>query len=87
MTVINRLAYHMRRLDWLVTNGFINTSTVKLDRPIFLLGNQGGGNTFLSRMIRRNSAVVSVGGGNDYWTSADEMQKVYSIPFRITCNE
>jgi hypothetical protein len=69
----------MRRLDWLVTNGFITTSTVKLDRPIFLLGNQGGGNTFLSRMIRRNSAVVSVGGGNDYWTSADEMQKVYSI--------
>ena len=49
---------------------------VKIDRPVFLLGFHGGGNTLLSRMIRRNKDFVSVSGNYKYWSGADEMQNV-----------
>lgn len=47
-----------------------------IDRPIFLLGVQGGGLTLVSRMLRRHPRVVSVTGNHRYWAGADEMQNV-----------
>lgn len=53
-----------------------NYSDVSIDRPIFLLGTQGGGLTLVSRMIRRNRSVVSISGNRTYWAGADEMKSV-----------
>lgn len=48
-----------------------------IDRPIFILGTQGGGLTLLTRMLRRHGHVVSGAGGAEYWTAADEIQNIY----------
>ena len=46
---------------------------VPLDRPIFFLGVQGGGETIVGRCLRRNDAVVSMSGSSSYWTGIDEL--------------
>lgn len=53
-----------------------------IDRPIFLLGNQGDGITLISRFLRRHPEVVSCSGNSNYWTGADEMQRAmeYRLP-------
>jgi hypothetical protein len=58
---------------------------VEIDRPIFLLGNQGDGVTLISRFLRRNRSVVCVSGNSLYWTGADEMQRAmeYRLPRRL----
>jgi len=48
-----------------------------VDRPIFILGVQGGGLTLLTRMLRRHGSVVAGAGGPGYWSSADEIQNIY----------
>ena len=35
---------------------------IEIDRPIFVLGVQGGGLTLLTRMTRRNEDVLTIGG-------------------------
>ncbi|MFQ6616372.1 MAG: sulfotransferase [Fidelibacterota bacterium] len=59
-----------------VSRLFRSYEGVVIDRPIFLLGNQGGGLTLVSRMLRRNPRVVSVTGNHHYWAGADELQNV-----------
>ncbi len=58
----------------------------KVDRPIFLLGVQGGGLTLVSRMLRRHPRVVSVTGNHRYWAGADELQNVLGpvLPAELT---
>ena len=46
---------------------------IPLDRPIFVLGMQGGGTTLVSRCILRHPSVVSMSGGSDYWVATDEL--------------
>ena len=48
--------------------------SIPIDRPIFIVGLQGGGLTIISRILRRVSDVVSVGGNADAWFDHDEMQ-------------
>lgn len=50
---------------------------IKIDRPIFILGVQGGGLTLLTRMIHRNPEVVTIGGGRAFWVGNNEMDKQY----------
>ena len=50
---------------------------IEVDRPIFVLGVQGGGLTLLTRMIHRNDDVVTIGGGRAYWVGNNEMDKQY----------
>lgn len=50
---------------------------IEIDRPIFILGVQGGGLTLLTRMLHRNERVVTIGGGRAYWTGNNEMDKQY----------
>ena len=59
---------------------------VNIDRPIFLLGTQGGGLTLLSRILRRHRDVVSVTGDSRYWSGADEIQSVLGpiLPASLT---
>jgi len=51
---------------------------IEIDRPIFILGVQGGGLTLLTRMLHRNPNVVTIGGGRAYWTGNNEMDKHYT---------
>lgn len=75
---IGSLIYYLRRNLWRfnVRAWLGNLSSVEISRPIFLLGTQGGGLTLVSRILRRNPALVSVTGGHRYWNGADEMQSV-----------
>ena len=77
---LHRLIYTARTLSWLVDpRRFLRVPDYPIDRPIFLLGVQGGGLTLLSRMLRRHPDVISVAGNSAYWTAADEMQNVYGL--------
>ncbi len=75
---LNWLYYVYRRNNWMLdlSRFYKDFGDIKIDRPIFLLGTQGGGLTLISRMLRRNERVVSVTGDHHYWTGADEMQNV-----------
>lgn len=69
--------YAWRRNNWAVDARFwlSRWSKAPIDRPVFFIGNQGDGLTFVSRMVRRHSAVVSLSGNNAYWAGADEMHR------------
>jgi Sulfotransferase family len=56
---------------------------VPLDRPIFFLGVQGGGETIVGRCLRRNEAVVSMSGSSSYWTGIDELGVVRNRMARL----
>lgn len=48
-------------------------AAVTIDRPIFILGTQGGGLTLISRILRRHPTVVSFRGNCHCWAGPDEM--------------
>lgn len=75
---LNLAWYLWKRNNWIVDPRrlFVAAADVSIDRPIFLLGNQGGGLTLVSRMLRRHPRVVNVTGDHEYWAGADELQKV-----------
>lgn len=55
---------------------FQSLDNISIDKPIFLLGTQGGGLTLLSRVIRRHSDIVSASGNSYSWCGRDELQNV-----------
>lgn len=65
----SRLPNDLRRWFW-------DLEEMRVTKPIFLIGNQGGGLTLLSRILRRNPHLVSISGGRDYWSGPDEMQSI-----------
>ena len=75
---LNFACYLYRRNNWMLdlSRYLSDFDSISIDRPIFLLGTQGGGLTLISRMLRRNPQVVSVTGNHNYWSGADEMQNV-----------
>lgn len=75
---LNWLYYGWKRNNWMLDlSRFVQDfDHVDIDRPIFLLGTQGGGLTLISRILRRHEDVVSVSGNCRYWSGADEMQNV-----------
>jgi hypothetical protein len=87
---VGRLLYYARSYswvkDWLRLKNGLPDPCVEIDRPIFLLGLQGGGLTLLSRMLRRHPSTVSAAGDHTYWTSADEIQNVFGmlLPAELT---
>lgn len=76
---LNRILYLARTYRWMVDPRFYRAPAIRLDRPIFLLGTQGGGLTLLSRMLRRNDAVISCTGNSSYWSGSDELQNVLGL--------
>lgn len=77
---IQRLIYALRSHRWLADpRWLLSPPPYPIDRPIFLLGTQGGGLTLLSRMLRRHPDVISAAGNHRYWTGADELQNVYGL--------
>lgn len=76
--VLNLPMLWLRRRLWRIhpKRWFADLDSIPIDRPIFLLGVQGGGLTLIGRMLRRHPHVVSVTGNNSYWAGPDEMQNV-----------
>jgi hypothetical protein len=64
-----------RRLPWV--------DRIPLDRPIFFLGVQGGGETIVGRCLRRNPVVVSMSGNSGHWTGIDELGVVRNRMARL----
>lgn len=58
---------------------------IKIQKPIFFIGVQGGGLTIISRSIRRHENVVTMRGDNRHWTSRDELmsQKITPKEFSV----
>ena len=85
---LNYLYYLYKRNNWMLDPRYLfkNFEEYKINKPIFLLGNQGGGLTLLSRMLRRNEHVINCTGNKAYWTGADELHAVYGpvLPFNLT---
>ena len=46
---------------------------IRLDRPIFVVGPQGGGTTLITRCLLRHPSVVSMSGNSSYWVATDEL--------------
>lgn len=88
LRLLNEIWYLFLRNNWMIDPRFYLSfyKDVVIDRPIFLLGNQGGGLTLVSRILRRNREVVSVTGNCGYWSGADEMQNVMGaiLPAELT---
>ena len=87
---INDGYYRFRRNKWMINPAFhLKTyKSEKIDRPIFLVGNQGDGLTLVSRILRRHKSVVNVTGNANYWAGADEMQRVFNefLPAELCYN-
>ena len=60
-----------------------SVDVIPLDRPIFILGVQGAGETIIGRCLRRNRAVVSMSGNSGYWTGIDELGVVRNRMARL----
>lgn len=70
-------AYWEYKPRWTPRRLTTSLDEIEIDRPIFVLGVQGGGLTLLTRMIHRNEDVVTIGGGRAYWVGNNEMDKQY----------
>lgn len=77
---IRRLTYLARSYGWVLDPRRLRRMPeYPIDRPIFLLGTQGGGLTLLGRMLRRHPEVISASGNSSSWASADEIQNVFGL--------
>lgn len=81
-SIANTFWYVARRNSWMLDPRFwlLDYSSQAENRPLFLLGNQGGGLTLISRILRRHPHAVSPSGNSRYWAGADELQNVFG-PF------
>jgi hypothetical protein len=52
---------------------------VEIDRPVSIVGLQGGGLTLISRILRRSQNTASVRGNSQTWYTNDEMQNELSL--------
>jgi hypothetical protein len=56
---------------------------LSIDRPIFLLGTQGGGGTILARCLQRHPKTVYASGNSDFWAAPNEIHNcphLYDVP-------
>jgi len=77
-TSLNDVVYLYKRNNWIFDLNKVlkRYQDIKIEKPVFLLGTQGGGLTLVSRMLRRHKHIVSVTGNYKYWSGADEMNSV-----------
>lgn len=71
-----RYRFNLRRL-------LQSADRVKIDRPIFILGVQGGGGTLLARCMQRNPKIVYASGNARNWSGPDEIHNsphLYDMP-------
>jgi hypothetical protein len=74
-TIAVKAARWRRRDRWRLSTRRHRASveSVPLDRPIFVLGMQGGGTTLVGRCLLRHPLAISMAGASDYWVATDEL--------------
>jgi hypothetical protein len=74
-TMLIRLERLRRRDRWRYSprRRLRSVDRIPLDRPIFVVGLQGGGTTLVARTLLRHPAVVSMSGNSSYWVATDEL--------------
>lgn len=84
----NKIWYLYRRNNWMLDPRlfFKKLDKIAINKPIFILGNQGGGLTLVSRILRRSPSIISVSDNSNYWSGADELQNVFGhiLPKELT---
>ena len=81
---IGNIVWYYHRQKWIVNAILEKLVDITQDsdlapvfnKPIFMIGFQGAGETLLSRIIRRSPKVLAVSGGPKYWFGPDEMHTV-----------
>lgn len=75
---LNQAYYHWKRNNWILSpkTWISHLKEPQIYKPIFFVGNQGDGITFISRIIRRHPETVNITGNHKYWSGADEMQGI-----------
>ena len=68
-----RYAYQLEKYDLNLRRLVYRLDDVAIDRPVFLLGVQGGGGTIVARTLYRHSQAVYASGNSDYWAGVDEI--------------
>ena len=63
---VKRYDYNLRRL-------YLRLERIPIDRPIFLLGVQGGGGTLIARTLYRHPRAVYATGNSTFWAGPDEV--------------
>ena len=76
---IARVAYTVGMFSWVADPRYwLGTRpNLSIDRPIFLMGLQGGGLTLLTRMLRRQGQVLTGSGSKQWWSGPDEIQNIF----------
>lgn len=67
---VQRYQYNLRRL-------YPRLDDIRIDRPIFLLGVQGGGLTIIMKALQRHSKTCFCLGNSDHWDAADNEMHAY----------
>lgn len=75
--------YHRDRWRYSPRRRGRRVDRIPLDRPIFFLGVQGGGETIVGRCLRRSGAVVCMSGISGHWTGTDELGVVRNRMARL----
>jgi hypothetical protein len=73
-------AHQLRKYDFNLRRLFYRLDSIPIDRPVFLLGVQGGGGTIVARTLYRHSQAVYASGNSDYWAGSDE---IHNCPHTI----
>jgi hypothetical protein len=61
------------RYRWNLRSLRYDPDDLRLDRPIFFLGTQGGGGTILARCLQRHPKTVYASGNSDFWAAPNEI--------------
>jgi len=64
---------------WTPRRLWLPLSSIPIDRPIFILGVQGGGITVLARCLYRHPDVVYASGSSSFWAGEDEIHNARHI--------
>ena len=69
-----RAAFLHQRERWLWSpRRFRSVDEIPLDRPVFILGVQGGGLTLIAHTLQRHPDVVTMSGNAESWTALNEL--------------
>ncbi len=61
------------KIYWTPRRLYVPMEKIQIDRPIFILGVQGGGNTLICRVLARHPNIVKIVGNHEFWTGPNEM--------------
>ncbi len=78
---VGRLRYHaqLARYEFNLRRLLGGVGRASIDRPLFVLGVQGGGLTVLARCLYRHPQVVYASGNSDWWAGPDEIHNCSHI--------